>query len=86
MAAWPSVGARGDWPRLALVDMGRAKIDDLPERNAVGLQIAIHQGALARGRTRCSVGRRSGSAHREFRMALVDWIRKSLAPGLPKAP
>ena len=82
-----------EWPRFALVDMGRAKVEDLPERNAVTLQIEVHQGALARdadgvlARLSELLG---GSAHRELRLAFAEWIWHSLAPGLgpdsPKVP
>ena len=78
-----------DWPGLTLVDMGRAKVEDLPKGNAVALQIEIDQGALAHdpegvlGRLSNCLG---GLAHREVRVAFVDWIRESLGPELLKVP
>ena len=79
-----------EWPRFALVDMGRAKVEDLPSSNAVTLQIEMHQGALARkpdavlGRLSALLG---GSVHRELRLAFAEWIWHSLAPGLgPESP
>ena len=79
-----------EWPRFALVDMARAKVEDLPVRNAMTLQIEIHQGALARNPD-AVLGRLSGllggSAHRELRLAFAEWIWYSLAPGLgPESP
>ena len=78
-----------DWPGLTLVDMGRAKVEDLPKGNAVTLQIEIDQGALAHdpegvlGRLSNCLG---GAAHRELRVAFVDWIRESLGPELLQVP
>ncbi|MDD9961587.1 MAG: Rpn family recombination-promoting nuclease/putative transposase [Gammaproteobacteria bacterium] len=83
----PDSGA--DWPGLTLVDMGRAKVEDLPKGNTVTLQIEIEQGALAHdpegvlGRLSNCLG---GPAHREVRVAFVDWIRESLGPELLKVP
>ena len=79
-----------DWPRFALVDMGRIRVEDLPRHNAVTLQIEAHQGALARDAD-AVLGRLSellgGPAHRELRVAFAEWIWHSLAPGLgPEAP
>ena len=82
-----------EWPRFALVDMGRTRVEDLPRHNAAALQIEVHQGALARnpdavlGRLSALLG---GPAHRELRVAFAEWIWHSLAPDLgpevPKAP
>ena len=79
-----------EWPRFALVDMGRTRVEDLPRRNAAALQIEVHQGALARdpdavlGRLSALLG---GPAHRELRVAFAEWIWHSLAPDLgPEAP
>ena len=79
-----------EWPRFALVDMARAKVEDLPGNNAVTLQIEVHQGPLARdpdgvlGRLSEFLG---GPAHRELRLAFAEWIWHSLAPGLgPESP
>ena len=79
-----------EWPRFALVDMARAKVEDLPRRNAVTLQIEVHQGALARNPDRV-LARLSellgGPVHRELRLAFAEWIWHSLAPGLgPESP
>ena len=79
-----------EWPRFALVDMARANVEDLPVRNAVTLQIEIHQGALARNPD-AVLGRLSGllggPPHRELRLAFAEWIWHSLAPGLgPESP
>ena len=82
-----SASGASDWPGLKLVDMGRVRVEDLPRRNAVTLQIEIHQGALAHdpdgvlGRLSVCLG---GPKHRELRIAFVEWIRQSLAPGLPR--
>ena len=69
--------------------MGRAKVEDLPNGNAVTLQIEIEQGALAHdpkgvlGRLSNCLG---GPARREVRVAFVDWIQESLGPELLKVP
>ena len=84
-----SASGVSDWPGLKLVDMGRVRVEDLPRRNAVTLQIEIHQGALAHdpegvlGRLSECLG---GPKHRELRIAFVEWIWQSLAPELPKVP
>ena len=82
-----------EWPRFALVDMGRIRVEDLPRHNAAALQIEVHQGALARdadavlGRLSALLG---GPAHRGLRLAFAEWIWHSLAPGLglesPRVP
>ena len=85
-----SAGGGPEWPRFALVDMGRIRVEDLPGNNAAALQIEVHQGALARdadavlGRLSALLG---GPAHRELRVAFAEWIWHSLAPGMgPEAP
>ena len=84
-----SADGGANWPGLTLVDMGRIKVEDLPRNNAVTLQIEIHQSALARdpdgvlGRLSERLG---GPAHRDLRVAFAEWIRQSLAQGLPKVP
>ncbi|MYE51009.1 MAG: Rpn family recombination-promoting nuclease/putative transposase [Gammaproteobacteria bacterium] len=84
-----SLDSGADWPGLTLVDMGRAKVEDLPNGNAVTLQIEIEQGALAHdpkgvlGRLSNCLG---GPARREVRVAFVDWIQESLGPELLKVP
>ena len=90
---WPTgLSADGDaeWPRFALVDMGRIRVEDLPRHNAAALQIEVHQGALARdadgvlGRLSALLG---GPAHRGLRLAFAERIWHSLAPGLgPESP
>ena len=78
-----------DWPGLTLVDMSRAKVEDLPEGNNVALQIEVHQGALAHDPD-AAFDRLSeclgDPAHRDLRMAFAEWIWHSLAPGVPKVP
>ena len=94
MSAHLPVAARDHWAGLSpsgdhLVDMGRVRVEDLPRRNAVTLQIEIHQGALAHdpegvlGRLSECLG---GPKHRDLRIAFVEWIWQSLAPELPKVP
>ena len=84
-----SASGVSDWPGLKLVDMGRVTVEDLPRRNAVTLQIEIHQGALAHDpegvldRLSECLG---GPKHRDLRIAFVEWIWQSLAPELPKVP
>ena len=84
-----SASGVSDWPGLKLVDMGRVRVEDLPRRNAVTLQIEIHQGALAHDPDGVLVRLSEllgGPKHRELRIAFVEWIRQSLAPELPKVP
>ena len=85
-----SADGGAEWPRFALVDMGRIRVEDLPRHNAAALQIEVHQGALARNPD-AVLGSLSellgGPAHRELRVAFAEWIWHSLAPGLgPEAP
>ena len=78
------------WPPFALVDMGRATVEDLPRNNAVTAQIEVHQGALAQDPDRVLERlskRLGGPEHRALRMAFVEWVRQSVAPGMvPKVP
>ena len=78
------------WPPFTLVDMGRARVEDLPRNNAVAAQIEVHQGALAQdpdGILRRLSERLGGPEHRALRMAFIEWVRQSVAPGMvPKAP
>ena len=70
--------------------MGRARVEDLPRNNAVAAQIEVHQGASARdpdGILRRLSERLGGPEHRALRMAFIEWVRQSVAPGMvPKAP
>ena len=70
--------------------MGRARVEDLPRNNAVAAQIEVHQDALARdpdGMLRRLSERLGGPEHRALRMAFIEWVRQSVAPGMvPKAP
>ena len=79
-----------NWPPFTLVDMGRARVEDLPRNNAVAAQIEVHQGALAQdpdGILRRLSERLGGPEHRALRMAFIEWVRQSVAPGMvPKAP
>ena len=75
---------------FALVDMGRMRVEDLPRNNAVTAQVEVHQGALARNPDEI-LGRLSerlgGPERRALRMAFVEWVRQSVAPGMePKVP
>ena len=85
-----SADEKANWPPFTLVDMGRARVEDLPRNNAVAAQIEVHQGALARdpdGILRRLSERLGGPEHRALRMAFIDWVRQSVAPGMvPKAP
>lgn len=85
-----SADEEANWPPFTLVDMGRARVEDLPRNNAVAAQIEVHQGALARdpdGILRCLSERLGGPEHRALRMAFIEWVRQSVAPGMvPKAP
>ncbi len=78
------------WPSFTLVDMGRARVEDLPRHNAVATQIEVHQGALAKnpdGTLAHLSERLGGPEHRALRMAFIEWVRQSVAPGMvPKAP
>ncbi|MDE0273232.1 MAG: Rpn family recombination-promoting nuclease/putative transposase [Gammaproteobacteria bacterium] len=82
-----SLAADGEaaWPAFALVDMGRARVEDLPVNNAVAAQIEMHQGALAQnsdgvlGRLSERLG---GREHRALRAAFVEWVRVSVVPGM----
>ena len=85
-----SADEEANWPPFTLVDMGRARVEDLPRNNAVTAQIEVHQGALARnpdgvlGRLSERLG---GPEHRALRMAFIEWVRQSVAPGMvPKVP
>ena len=75
---------------FALVDMGRMRVEDLPRNNAVAAQIEVHQGALARdsdGVLQRLSERLGGPEHRTLRMAFIEWVRQSVAPGMePKVP
>ena len=89
---WPgadglAVGGVPGLPGYTLVDMGRVRVEDLPHGNAVTAQIEIHQGALARNPD-MALARLSkilgGPEHQALRLAFVEWIRQSLAPGLDR--
>ena len=75
---------------FALVDMGRMRVEDLPRNNAVAAQIEVHQGALAKdpdGVLERLSERLGGPEHRTLRMAFIEWVRQSVAPGMePKVP
>ena len=86
---WPgadglAVGGLPGLPRYTLVDMGRVRVEDLPQGNPVTAQIEIHQGALARDPD-AALARLSrilgGPEHGALRLAFVEWIRQSLTPG-----
>ena len=85
-----SADEEANWPPFTLVDMGRARVEDLPRNNAVAAQIEVHQGASARdpdGILRRLSERLGGPEHRALRMAFIEWVRQSVAPGMvPKAP
>ena len=75
----------GDWPPMTLLDMGRAAIEDLPERNAVSAQVEVFQGGLARdagGVLERMSSRLGGPDQRALRSAFVEWIWQSVAPDL----
>ena len=78
------------WPAFALVDMGQARVEDLPGNNAVAAQIEVHQGALAHnpdGVLARLSERLGGPEHRALRAAFIEWVRQSVAPGMePKVP
>ena len=77
-------------PSFTLVDMGRARVEDLPRNNAVTAQIEVHQGALAHdpdGVLARLSERLGGPEHRTLRMAFIEWVRQSVAPDMsPKVP
>ena len=86
---WPgadgvAVGGLPGLPGYTLVDMGRVRVEDLPQGNPVTAQIEIHQGALARDPD-AALARLSkvlgGPEHGALRLAFVEWIRQSLTPG-----
>ena len=86
---WPgadglAVGGGPALPGYTLVDMGRVRVEDLPQGNPVAAQIDIHQGALARDPD-TALARLSrvlgGPEHEALRLAFVEWIRQSLTPG-----
>ena len=62
----------------------------MPRNNAVAAQIEVHQGALAQdpdGILQRPSERLGGPEHRALRMAFIEWVRQSVAPGMvPKAP
>ena len=76
---------RGDWPEMALLDMGRVAVEDLPVGNAVTAQVEVFQGGLARdadgvlGRMSRRLG---GPEHRALRSAFAEWVWHSVAPDL----
>ena len=79
-----AVGGLPGLPGYTLVDMGRVRVEDLPQGNPVTAQIEIHQGALARDPD-AALARLSevlgGPEHGALRLAFVEWIRQSLTPG-----
>ena len=77
----------GDWMelKLALLDMGRMAVEDLPAGNAVTAQVEVLQGGLARdadGVLERMAKRLGGPEHRELRSAFIQWVWHSAAPDL----
>ncbi|MXX29718.1 MAG: Rpn family recombination-promoting nuclease/putative transposase [Gammaproteobacteria bacterium] len=76
-----------DWleMRLALLDMGRMAVEDLPAGNAVTAQVEALQGGLAQdagGFLERMATRLGGPEHRELRSAFIQWVWHSVAPDL----
>ncbi len=69
--------------------MGRVKVEDLPQDNAVTVQIDLHQSALARHPERIEArvsARLAGPDNRELRQAYADWFLEAHGRGLNWEP
>ena len=76
-----------DWleMKLALLDMGRMAVEDLPAGNAVTAQVEALQGGLAQdadGFLERMATRLGGPEHRALRSAFIQWVWHSVVPDL----